>query len=138
MGAYRVLRRSEWEDWTTDEYAEDGQSREWKGASQADGVPEPWGGSPRDVSGWETGSSHCALVPKRVARVDCPRRRSVGKPPHATNGNRGLCRLSLGRHTRPVPQEKTGWPLTHPSLNLLQVPSAIASPRSHSESRTIA
>jgi hypothetical protein len=133
MGASRVLRRSEWEFWATEEYAEDGQSREWKGATQANGVPEPWGGSPRDVSGWETGSSHCALVPKRVARVDCPRRRSVGKPPHANNGD-GDYVATRDQSVR----EKTGWPLTHPSLNLLQVPSAIASPRSHSESRTIA
>lgn len=61
-----------------------------------------------------------------------------GEAPACHQRRWGLCRLGLSRHTRPVPQEKTGWPLTHPSLNLLQVPSAIASPRSHSESRTIA
>lgn len=44
MGAYRVLRRSEWEDWTTDEYAEDGSRGTGKVPAKRMGSPNPGAG----------------------------------------------------------------------------------------------
>jgi hypothetical protein len=90
MGAYRVLRRSEWEDWATEEYAEDGQSREWEGASQAARVAKPRVGVRAAREGREKRPPQLAMVGRSVARVECCRRRSVGRLPNDSSFVRPL------------------------------------------------